>query len=207
MKIIPAVFSSHSKCRDTYYYSPQYPDETSQSLGFSKWGNRLGQRLPEGPKCPWPHSLLSHSTAEPWEGLATVCIPASRLAAGMCNACFCILYILCIITVITWGVAAWQDGLDQDRKRNCSGLHRGLRCVIFCSSSRNPVFLCPTSKEQTQHAAASLSAQQLPALREGSCCTALCWADLETNYLAFLNKDWVPWDRDLCMRVCLCVCV
>lgn len=48
-----------------------------------------------------------------------------------------------------------------------------------------------------------LSAQQLPALWERSCCIALYWAHLEKNYSAFFTKDWIPWDCDLCMHVCV----
>lgn len=155
MKIVPAVSSSCSKRGDMCYHSLRYPDETSESLGFSKWGNCLGQWLPEGAKCPWPHFLFSHSTSDSWERLGTVYIPPSCVAAGMCSAH--LYFLLSIITAISWCVAGWQDGLNQDPWRNFSGLYQGLRHVILCSSSGNAVFLCPTSKEQIQHAVASLS--------------------------------------------------
>lgn len=174
MKIIPAVFSSCK--RGDIYYSPQYPDETSQSLGFSKWGNSLGQRLPEGAKCPWPHSLFSQDLGKSWEELRTVCIPPSSLAAGICNAHF--RFLLCIVTVITSGVAAWQDGPDMDYKRNSSQLYQGLKCVMFWSSSGNPLFLCPTSKEKTLCAVASLSS------------ATACPLGKELLYCSLLSKPW-----------------
>ena len=176
MKIIPAVFSSCSRHGDMYYYSSQYPDEISQSLGFSKWGNCLGQRLPEGAECPWPHFLFSHRAGEPWEELGTVGIPPSHLAPDICSAHFH--FLLCVLAVITWGVAARQDGVDQDHRRNFSGLHHGLRGVVCCSSSGNPAFLFPTSKEQIEHSVASLSS------------ATACALGRELLYCFLLGRPW-----------------
>lgn len=88
LKIIPVVFSSRGKRGGVSYYSLQYSDETNLSLGSRKWGNCLRQRLPEGPECPWPHSVLSHGTGE---DPGTVCIPPSHLAPGICRANCCFL--------------------------------------------------------------------------------------------------------------------
>lgn len=88
LKIIPVVFSSRGKRGEVSYYSLQYSDETNLSLGSRKWGNCLRQRLPEGPECPWPHSVLSHGTGE---DPGTVCIPPSHLAPGICRANCCFL--------------------------------------------------------------------------------------------------------------------
>lgn len=156
LKIIPAVFSSRGKRGDVFYYSPQYSDETNLSLGSSKPGNRLRQRLPEGPECPWPHSAFSHGTGEPWEDSATVCIPPAHLAPGICRASCCF---------SLWQAAATTSGAAGLVWIGTTKVSTVLSPAVPLGFLLNFFVLPLRSKHRML---LHLSAQQLPAFGEGA---------------------------------------
>lgn len=174
------IFSSCGKCGDVFYYSPQYSDETRQSLGSSKWGNSLRQ-------------------SNAWMSLATLCAsPRLRGALGGLTNSVCIspphlaqgsavpaAAPCCGATLGAAGLV-WIRTLQEIS----SWFHQVLGSVVpWDSFGISPEHLCPTPKEQTQDAAASLSSTTA-CLWAGSCFISLCWADLENNH----PKDGEPWD-------------